>query len=582
MITFLEVSLRNFLSYGNVPTILDLNRGGVVLIAGTNGVGKSTVVSAVVYSLYDESMSGCNVDDLVNNINNSQMEVCTVFHKSTEGYYRVERARKMVKGSTGNYVKVFHNPDEKVFNSEHEISLDSSRNTNNLIQNILGITCEMFTRMVVISATNTSFLDLPVSSASQMSQTGFIERLFDLHVLAEKAQVLKDSHKATDALFKQQLVKIDYIKQAQERLDTQILNLKTKSANHEQLVQDKLYHYTSQLQKIDCVNIDKERMFYDKANEVKSEIASIKQQQITLTNQYTKHAGSKQKREKELEMLQADKCPFCAQHFHSEEKIGECLTAIQECDRSIEDMLTYIEELDAEIVVKSNEHEELLSKLTVTNLEELLQIKNSIESIKEKIEDLHNSKNAYHEQILELEQTELEEIDDDNVNHLKSTLSHQKFLIQLLTQKDSFIRKKLLNANLKYLNSRLQKYLADLELPYLVEFNANMTADIKYLGRKLTFTNLSNGQRSRVNIALTLAFRDVRQKMSNSINVCLFDEALDIGLDSAGMLAAISMLKRKAFEDGVTIYIVTHRDECNNLFNQVINVRMVNDFSQIT
>jgi ABC-type lipoprotein export system ATPase subunit len=70
--------------------------------------------------------------------------------------------------------------------------------------------------------------------------------------------------------------------------------------------------------------------------------------------------------------------------------------------------------------------------------------------------------------------------------------------------------------------------------------------------------------------------------MSNSINVCLFDEALDIGLDSAGMLAAISMLKRKAFEDGVTIYIVTHRDECNNLFNQVINVRMVNDFSQIT
>jgi ABC-type multidrug transport system ATPase subunit len=168
------------------------------------------------------------------------------------------------------------------------------------------------------------------------------------------------------------------------------------------------------------------------------------------------------------------------------------------------------------------------------------------------------------------------------VNHLKSTLSHQKFLIQLLTQKDSFIRKKLLNANLKYLNSRLQKYLADLELPYLVEFNANMTADIKYLGRKLTFTNLSNGQRSRVNIALTLAFRDVRQKMSNSINVCLFDEALDIGLDSAGMLAAISMLKRKAFEDGVTIYIVTHRDECNNLFNQVINVRMVNDFSQIT
>lgn len=582
MITFLEVSLRNFLSYGNVPTVLDLNRGGVVLIAGTNGVGKSTVVSAVVYSLYDEAMSGCNVDDLVNNINNKQMEVSTVFHKTNEGYYRVERARKMTKGSAGNYVKVFHNPDDDIFEAHHEISLDSSKNTNNLIQRILGITCEMFTRMVVISATNTSFLDLPVSSASQPSQTGFIERLFDLHILAEKAQILKDNHKATDGLFKQQLIKIDYIKQAQERLDKQLANLKLKSAEHEQQVKDKIYHYTSQLQKIDCVNIDRERMFYDKAKEVKAEIATIKQQQITLTNQYTKHNTTKQKREKELELLKADKCPFCSQHFHSESKIEECVSAISECDRSIEDMLSYIEELDNEVVTKSEEHEVLLSKLTVTNLEELLQIKNSIETIKDKIEDLHNSKNAYHEQILELEQTEIEEVDDDSVNHLKSTLSHQKFLIQLLTQKDSFIRKKLLTANLKYLNSRLQKYLADLELPYLVEFNSNMTADIKYLGRKLTFTNLSNGQRSRVNIALTLAFRDVRQKMSNSINVCLFDEALDIGLDSAGMVAAIAMLKKKSFDDGVTIYIVTHRDECSNLFNQVITVKMVNDFSQIT
>jgi DNA repair exonuclease SbcCD ATPase subunit len=582
MITFLEVHLRNFLSYGNNPTIIKLDRGGVVLISGSNGVGKSTMVSAIVYSLYDEAMSGCNVDDLVNNINNAQMEVSTIFHKSGSGYYKVVRARKMTKGQSGNYVKIFHNPNEAVFSEEMNISLDSSKNTNKLIVDIIGITCDMFTRMVVILATQTSFLDLPLTSTTQTSQTGFIERLFDLHVVAEKAQLLKDLIKSTEVLVKQQLTKIDYIQQEQSRLDRQLDQLRSKANNHDTDVKEKIYHYQSQLAKIDCVNIDRERLFYDKANEIKSELLEVKQRQNTLTVQYNKHNTLKEKHERELAALQSSTCPYCEQHYHNEHKISECVDAISDCDKNIVDLLSYIEELDIEITDKSEEHEVLISQLTVSDLEGLLKIKNQVEWIKDKIADLHSSKNTYLEQLTELEQVKLDPIDFDSLDKLKNTIEHQQFLLKLLTKKDSFIRKNLLTSNLKYLNNRLQQYLADLELPYLVEFNSTMTADIKYLGRKITFANLSNGQRSRVNIALTLAFRDVRQKMSSNINVCLFDEALDIGLDGAGMVAAISMLKKKAFNDGITIFIVTHREECSNLFNQVITVKMVNDFSQIS
>ena len=234
------------------------------------------------------------------------------------------------------------------------------------------------------------------------------------------------------------------------------------------------------------------------------------------------------------------------------------------------------------MVKHQDEHDKLLASITVDDIEELINIKNRSENIKQKIEELHNSKNVYLEQLAELEEMKLEPADFKGLDKLKNILYHQEFLVKLLTKKDSFIRKNLLDSNLKYLNSRLQKYLQDMKMPYMVEFNANMTADIRYLGRSIKFSNLSNGQRGKISLGLIFAFRDIRQKMSSPINLCIMDEILDTSLDTNSVLDAVALLKMKAREDNMSLFLISHRSETIDMFEKVMYISTENDFSKIT
>jgi DNA repair exonuclease SbcCD ATPase subunit len=573
MLTFLELSISNFLGYGNVPTVVSLDKGKVVLISGTNGVGKTTIINGIYYTCCDESLSGCNADELINITNAQGLETYVIFHKSNQGYYKISRGRKTKQG---NYVKFYHNPNERDFPDSTEISLDSTRNTNNLIIDVLGITSEMFKRMVIISASDTSFLDI-----SPTQQAGFMERLFDLHILADKSTALKTSIKATEDQIKQQLFKIERIQQEQSRLDSQINNAKQKAETFDQNKESEILRYQTQLESISNIDFDAERTIFDESKTIKKDLDEVKLQYNSLSTKYTKLAQRKEKHEKELIVLKDSKCPYCEQHYQNDDKIAENEQIVADSVESINEMIEFLDSLDQEISEKDKQHKESISKLSVGSVEELINLKNKAETIHNKIEDLHKSSNVYLEQLAELEQITLEPCDYESLDKLKNIVEHQQFLLKLLSKKDSFIRKNLLSSNLTYLNVRLAHYLNDLEFPYHVEFNANMTADVKYLGRKISFSNLSNGQRSRINIAISIAFRDVRQKISSPINICCLDESLDTGLDVSGTSAAIKMLKKKSFEDSTTMFVVTHRDEVTNLFDDVMTVTMEHGFSKL-
>jgi DNA repair exonuclease SbcCD ATPase subunit len=120
-----------------------------------------------------------------------------------------------------------------------------------------------------------------------------------------------------------------------------------------------------------------------------------------------------------------------------------------------------------------------------------------------------------------------------------------------------------------------------LGLPHKVEFTHEMAARISRLDRELDFGNLSAGQRARVNFALALAFKDVRQNLHTKINVCMFDEVLDIGLDTLGVQAAARLLKRKARDEGLSLFIISHRDEIDRAFDNTITVQLSKGFSYI-
>ena len=284
----------------------------------------------------------------------------------------------------------------------------------------------------------------------------------------------------------------------------------------------------------------------------------------------------------ELEHLSQQRCPYCMQQY------ADAHSKIDQCSATLVDAKQKHEDFGAELKLTEEDERDLSSLLKLTkkkrkvdDVDELLEIHSQKQTIQQKIEDLKRATNPFYEPLNELESSPIEPIDYNDLNELKKLQDHQQFLLKLLTKKDSFVRKALLNKNLPFLNARLHHYLTQLGLTHKVEFTHEMTASISLFGRPLSFGNLSNGQRARVNLALSLAFRDVLQKIHTPINICLLDEVLDVGLDAVGVQSAARMLKRKARDEGLNIFIISHRDEIGNIFDRTMIVQMQKGFSSI-
>jgi DNA repair exonuclease SbcCD ATPase subunit len=587
MLQFFELWFRNFQSYGNNVTRIQLNKPGTHLITGTNGTGKSTIIQALTFVVYGKVISPTKanepkVDDLINNINKKHMEVGCIFHKSNIGYYKLLRARKMKSGADGNYIKVYFNADAPEFDDTHEITLGGTGTTDKYIENIIGMPFEMFVRIVVMSAGNTPFLDLPVSSATQTSQISCIEKLFNITVLSEKGNALKQVMKNTDDIIKNLKKDIEYQETSRARDLKQLEVLKASSDKWDITKQQQITELEAKLSKIQGVDIETEQLLHD-------QLAGVIKDKDVIMNRFNKleHtiANNTEKQNQlttELEKLHSSTCPYCAQFYLDNEKITEKQTALDVLRGDIQIINEEYNILEESLSDLIEQQTQLKTSITIPNIKELLSIRDQSTVITARIEELTKSTNTYLEQINDYENIISPDPDYTELNELAEESTHQQFLHKVLTKKDSFIRKRLLQDNLTYLNTQLHSHLNKLGLPYKVTFNYQMIAEITQLGRSLPFTNLSNGQRSRVNLALSVAFRDVLQKQHAPINICILDEALDVGLDSHGIQAAIKMLKDKAREDGTAIFIITHSDAPKTSFDNIINVTMENEFSVIT
>jgi DNA repair exonuclease SbcCD ATPase subunit len=152
-------------------------------------------------------------------------------------------------------------------------------------------------------------------------------------------------------------------------------------------------------------------------------------------------------------------------------------------------------------------------------------------------------------------------------------------LLKLLTNKDSFIRKRIIDQNLSYLNARLGQYLDRIGLPHTVKFNNDLTVSITELGRDLDFDNLSRGERNRLILSLSWAFRDVWESLYQAINLLFIDEMIDSGLDSSGVENSLSILKKMSREGKKSIWLVSHRDELVGRVGQVFRVIKENGYT---
>lgn len=590
MINFIDVTIQNFQSYGNAPTTFDLNVPGSTIIHGRNldkpgeaaasvGVGKTTLLLAIIYGLYDSVLSGTNKDGLVNLINGKHMKVVLRFSKGNK-FYQIERARKMRSGATGNWVKLWEREGDAEFEDGDEITRDSASNTNEEIERIIGIPFELFVRVVTFSGSHTQFLNLPGKHPTQPSQQAFIEELFDIKTLTEKAEILKQQLRAAESEFELLQVRHQMLtEQAKSRdrriaqAESQILNWNLKREGEIQLLQERI----AELKEFD---FDGQQLVFDRLEELKKQRRELTSKLSRLERDHKDATAAVATTQTELEHLETCTCPYCKQEFTSDEKIAGLKDILGELVPAIGSLTDQIQECNQSIIAIDNEVAELEPQLVAGDVKGMLEMRFKQDELIAALEHTKASENPYISVLANAQEEELEHIDTDRLNELADLIEHKKFLVKLLTKNDSFIRKALLNKNLPFLNGRLNYYLRRLELPHIVEFTQDLSTKIVRYGAEFDISSLSTGQKASVNIALSMAFRDVLQSLHTKVNLFFVDEALDVGLDSLVVSTAAKLLKEEARKNNTCMFVVSHREELATAFDRKMYVFFKDGFSK--
>lgn len=723
-IKFSHIEISNFLSYGNNITKVELSTTIPTLIVGknftassdgsdSNGSGKSSILNAVCFALYDKVLSDISKDKLINNINKKDMFVA-LYLSIDDVKYKIIRFRKN-KQLGGDGVKIFRNGNNKwEFEDSSEFAPDSISNFNKAIVKIIGKPFEVFSRIVVFSATHMPFLSLPSSSNNDANQIAILEELFGYTEVSEKADILKELLKDNKKLFEQEKIINDNIIAEHNRISQQITNITNSSkswiSEQKKIVQDiqtninllstidfkkqemlfnrikqieneitetrqdtvklkqtidnynktvalsknwvdvnnkTIVDLTKKIQEFDSFDFDSEFNKLEQINSLEVEVDKIKQELTPISSLLRENANNLTRNAKELEQLVNNSCPYCKQNFaaakdkHAEIcKIQDSLVEQMNEQRKAENyfsdtytkLLFRLNELKTSCKFTTNQLNSM--KLTLDNnkksLEQAKQAQNpficeqlfletdgveqnnikiemlqtELESNKQQLkfdserqmiqkqselESLHKQLsiekarvNPYTESLNQIKAMKLPETKEKDLDKLSKLMEHQDFLVKLLTKKDSFIRKSLLQKNLPLLNTRLKIYLEKMGLPHKVTFMENMAAQIKQFDTELEYNQLSSGQKARINLALCFAFRDVLQYRHGSVNFCMLDECLDVGLGNTGVQLAAKLIKDIAEEQKLSLFVISHRDEASSMFSRRLEIQYRNGFSTIS
>ena len=575
-----SLTVKNFMSVGNSTQALDFNRNDLTLVLGENldtgggdhgarnGTGKTTIINALSYALYGLALTNIRRDNLVNKTNGKNMLVTCGFEYGGR-QYRVERGRKP------NVLKFYIDGEEQ---EAQDTAQGDSRETQKAIEELLGMSHEMFKHVVALNTYTNPFLSL-----KHNDQRVIIEQLLGITLLSEKADQLKEQLRINKDLITQEEYKIKSIVDANEKIREQIESLKRRSKMWADKNEEEKQKLTEALESLKHVDIESELKAHTERKNYKDKKREIEDLEDNLrryekdSERYTKTVD---KLEKEIASLEDHKCYACGQELHDskqDEILKDKKEMLTEAKGNIDSDTTSIND----IKIKIAELGELgiQPEVFYDSLDDAYNHRNSLEQLKKELTNLDNLEDPYAEQISEMEESGIEEVKYDTLNELTRVKEHQEFLLKLLTSKDSFIRKRIIDQNLAFLNKRLAFYLERIGLPHTVLFQNDLTVLITELGRELDFDNLSRGERNRLILSLSFAFRDVWENLYQPINLLFIDELVDSGMDSSGVENSLAILKKISRERKKSVWLVSHRDELAGRVNNIMTVIKENGFT---
>ena len=582
MIKIKNLTMKNFLSVGNVTQAVNFQDAGLTLVLGNNldlggdgsrnGVGKTTMINALSYALYGLSLSSIKRNNLINKTNSKGMLVSVEFSVGlTE--YRIERGR------SPNILRFLVNNIDAV--EETDEGQGEMRLTQREIENVIGLNHIMFKHIIALNTYNEPFLAL-----SANNQREIIENLLGITLLSEKAVVLKDLLKITKDSIKEEEYRIKGMENANEAVAKSITDLKRRqriwALRNDETVND-LIREVAELESLDIEHELQQHVELDDYNKTRAELADHDRALANLEATLMRERRTRDKAQQDLLAAQNHKCYACEQDLHDvsntaiiETKSNDVanaeleITEAEANSAAIQLLLAAITQPGAPPVTK------------YATAQEAYERQNALTTLQSKLDDARAAEDPYTDQVNTLEDTGLQPIEWDTMNNYHNLREHQEFLLKLLVNKDSFIRKRIIEQNLQYLNSRLNYYLNKLGLPHEVVFQSDLNVEITELGRELDFDNLSRGERNRLILGLSWAFRDVHESTNTPIDFMAIDELIDSGMDSNGVEAALTVLKKMHRDRNKNIFLISHREELVGRVNNTLYVLKENGFTSFS
>ena len=447
MIQIKDLTVKNFMSVGNATQAINFDRQDLTLVLGENidlggdgsrnGTGKTTIINALSYALYGEALTNIRRDNLINKTNSKGMMVSLDFCIG-EQCYRIERGRKP------NVLKFYINDSEQ---EADDYAQGDSRETQGAILKLLSMSHTMFKHLVALNTYTEPFLSL-----KQNDQREIIEQLLGITQLSERADKIKELSKRTRDDIKQEEMTIKALQTANDKIGEQVKALKRRQTLWMNKKAEDVKKFETAIDDLAHVDIDAELasqgdlLTWTELNNTQTQL----QKDIAALNAQVSRAEKDVTRTKKaLDSLESGTCGSCGQSVDHMETHQQHVAKAQEEYNGASDFLREIQEGISALKADKKEVP-ARPRVFYDSVSDAHNHRSTLSSLETQLQSKRAEADPYVDQIVEMQTTAAAEISYDKLNDLTRLYDHQDFLLKLLTNKDSFVRKRIIDQNLSY------------------------------------------------------------------------------------------------------------------------------------